>query len=167
MPPSSSQINENECLPWNMPSPDGHPCCNPIEQHDFFDTFHNLDMSKTVMPGSAQQLCFPDCASTVYSTSVTTAPFRKCDPANMGLSRLCKVSPSGSSGLVPQKWGEAVLDSYKNSPAGSVPQYISDIVQTTQGGDSIMGSPIQSLSFTVTVPGKKIELEYDLIVVTP
>ena len=54
---------------------------------------------------------YPDCASTVYSTRVTTAPFRKCDPANMGLSRLCKLSSRG--GPVPQKWGDAVLETYK------------------------------------------------------
>ena len=42
------QINDNECLPWNMPSPDGHPCCNPIEQHHFFNTLDNLDMSKVM-----------------------------------------------------------------------------------------------------------------------
>ena len=46
MPPP--KINDNECLPWNMPSPDGHACCNPIEQHDFFNTFDNLDMSKVM-----------------------------------------------------------------------------------------------------------------------
>lgn len=121
------KINDNECLPWNMPSPDGHACCNPIEQHDFFNTFDNLDMSKVM----GAELCYPDCASTVYSTRVTTAPFRKCDPANMGLSRLCKLSSRG--GPVPQKWGDAVLETYKKkSPAGSVPEYISDFVESGQ-----------------------------------
>ena len=63
MPPPT-QINKNECLPWNMPSPDGHPCCNPLEQHRFFNTFDSLDMSKVM----GAELCLPDCASTVYST---------------------------------------------------------------------------------------------------
>ena len=69
----------------------------------------------------------------MYSARVTTAPFRRCDAANMGLSRLCKPSSLGGGGPVPQKWGEAVVDSYKNSPTGTVPEYISDVVQRTQG----------------------------------
>ena len=65
--------NNNTCTPWNMPSPNGHRCCNPMEQKDFFETFGKLDMS--IVMGS--ELCLSDCASTVYSTKVTTAPFRK------------------------------------------------------------------------------------------
>ena len=69
--------------------------------------------------------------------SVTTVPFRKCDAANMGLSRLCR--PSRRGGPVPQKWGEAVLESYKNSLAGSVPEYVSDIVEGGTQGDGCHG----------------------------
>ena len=117
--------NNNTCSPWNMPSPDGHRCCNPMEQREFFGTFENLDMS-TVL-GSA--LCLPDCASTVYSTKVTTAPFRKCDEANMGLSRLCTIGKQSSGGgPVPQKWAENVLGSYGDPP----PSYISDTVKSAQ-----------------------------------
>ena len=76
--------------------------------------------------------CLPDCAGTVYSARVTTAPFRRCDAANMGLSRLCKPSSLGD-GPVPQKWRGAVVDAYKNSPAGNMPEYISEVVQSTQG----------------------------------
>ena len=121
------QINENSCLPWNLPSPDGHPCCNPLEQHQFFKTFGGLGTAS-----DAGLPCLPDCAGTVYSARVTTAPFRRCDAANMGLSRLCRPSSLGD-GPVPQKWGEAVVDAYKKSPAGNIPEYISEVVQSTQG----------------------------------
>ena len=122
----TQKINNNDCLPWNMPSPDGHPCCNPIEQHEFFKTFNNVELSEEM----GANLCFPDCASTVYSTKVTTAPFRKCDAANMGLSRLCKIG-HGTSGPVPQKWADAVLEAYKNSAEG-VPDYISEVLRSAR-----------------------------------
>ena len=131
--PHLRQINENHCLPWNLPSPDGHPCCNPLEQHEFFKTFGGLGTSEVAVASEAAgPVCLPDCAGTVYSARVTTAPFRRCDAANMGLSRLCKPSSLGDGdGPVPQKWGGAVVDAYKNSPAGKMPEYISEVVKRT------------------------------------
>ena len=117
--------NNNNCTPWNMPSPDGHRCCNPLEQQDFFDTFDQLDMSKVL----GAELCYPDCESTVYSTKVTTAPFRNCDQSNMGLSRLCTIGRQ-SNGPVPQKWADDVLRAYLNYSDGNIPNYISDTVRS-------------------------------------
>ena len=121
--------NGNACTPWNMPSPDGHRCCNPMEQQEFFETFGRLDMS--IVMGS--ELCLPDCAGTLYTTRVTAAPFRECDDANMGLSRLCRIERGTNGGPVPQKWAESVLRDYNNSP----PSYISDTVKSAlrQRGD--------------------------------
>ena len=45
----------------------------------------------------------------------------------MGLSRLCTIGRQ-SSGPIPQKWAENVLESYGESP----PSYISDTVKTAQ-----------------------------------
>lgn len=45
----------------------------------------------------------------------------------MGLSRLCTIGKQ-SSGPIPQKWAENVLESYGESP----PSYISDTVKTAQ-----------------------------------
>ena len=65
------------------------------------------------------ELCLPNCAETVYSVSVTSAPFRDCDQANLGLSPQCAID-LGPNAIKPHKWAEIVEAAY----GGIVPQYL-------------------------------------------
>ena len=61
-----------------------------------------------------------DCSETVYSTSVTVAPFRRCDLKNLGVSHLCDLA----SPTLPQPriWGHQVIQEYKEK--NKMPDYI-------------------------------------------
>ena len=63
-----------------------------------------------------------DCSETVYSTSVTVAPFRRCDLKNLGVSHLCDLA----SPTLPQPriWGHQVIQEYKEKNNGYLPDYI-------------------------------------------
>ena len=56
----------------------------------------------------------------MYSTSVTVAPFRRCDLKNLGVSHLCDLA----SPTLPQPriWGHQVIQEYKEK--NKMPDYI-------------------------------------------
>jgi hypothetical protein len=121
----SRKVNANGCVPWNFPSADDDmPLCKPIERHRFLTAFHTAETNKFVMNGMAR--CLPNCGGTTYEMTVTGAPFRQCDQANMGLTRLCDLSVS----LNPQKWGDLILNSYMHHGDGSIPDYIKNKIKT-------------------------------------
>jgi len=64
--------------------------------------------------------CLPNCGGTSYDITVTSAPFRQCDQANMGLTRLCDLDTK----LSPQKWADLILESYRHHGDGTLPEYI-------------------------------------------
>ena len=69
-----------------------------------------------------------DCSETVYSTSVTVAPFRRCDLRNLGVSHLCDLA----SPTLPQPriWGHQVIQEYKETH-NDLPDYIKNGVIIT------------------------------------
>ena len=52
--------------------------------------------------------CYPDCETTTYSVSTSSAPFRPCSSLNAGLSELCQYSNPPS----PPIWSAEVLEEY-------------------------------------------------------
>ena len=64
----------------------------------------------------------------MYSTSVTVAPFRRCDLKNLGVSHLCDLA----SPTLPQPriWGHQVIQEYKEKNNGYLPDYIQNGVPT-------------------------------------
>ena len=114
----SKRVNSNRCLPWNFPSADtGMPPCRPVERRDFLREFRHVEMSKVI----GTEVCLPDCGGTEYDVSISTAPFRRCDQANMGLSLLCRVDTP----VKPQKWGDMTRAEYKEkSDNGELPGFI-------------------------------------------
>ena len=123
----SRTVNDNGCVPWNFPSADeGMPLCKPVERHRFLKAFHSAETNKFVMGGMAR--CLPNCGGTTYEMTVTSAPFRQCDQANMGLTRLCDLNAD----LHPQKWGDLILNSYAHHGDGSIPDYIRNRIKSKQ-----------------------------------
>ena len=118
-------MNENGCVPWNFPSADeGMPPCKPMERHKFLHAFRTAETNNFVVGGMAR--CLPNCGGTSYDITVTAAPFRQCDQANMGLTRLCDIDVKHD----PQKWADLILDSYKLHGNGNVPDYIQKIIKS-------------------------------------
>ena len=77
-------------------------------------------------PRSECQDCLPDCQTTSFSLSASSAPFRPCSSLNRGLSKLCKYS----SDISPAMSSEQILQEY--SHLQKVPRYL----QKFQEGDS-------------------------------
>ncbi len=116
---------EERCFPWNFPIPDivEFRPCKPRERYEFLEHFRKIEMSKIV----GSEVCLPNCGGTTYTITSSSAPFRRCDQANMGLSLLCHL---GSS-IRPQKWGELARAAYRaRSSNGTIPDYIENLVGT-------------------------------------
>ena len=67
--------------------------------------------------------CLPDCSSTMYDSSVTTAPFRRCDYKNLGVSPLCSLN----SDIQPQIWSENLFKEYASADT-ELPEYVTNLV---------------------------------------
>ena len=108
------------CTPWNFPKTETMRICTPYEQHQFLTIFRQIDMTKIV----GSESCLPKCGGTDYEVQVTSAPFRRCDSANLGLSTLCHLGEP----IVPQMWGIQVQDLY--GKYDKLPDYITEQIQS-------------------------------------
>ena len=111
-------MKDLKCTPWNFPKNDSMRICTPYEQHQFLTIFRQIDMTKIV----GSESCLPNCEGTDYEVQVTSAPFRRCDSANLGLSTLCHLGEP----VVPQMWGSSVQDLYGKP----LPDYITEQIQS-------------------------------------
>ena len=78
-------MNQSDpCIPWYFPINDTSTArlCDPWEARSFRSYM-------TSIPYDTCDFCLPDCVTTMYSASVTAAPFRRCDYKNLGVSFLC------------------------------------------------------------------------------
>ena len=105
-------------MPWYFPSPPDQtaPPCDPWQSKEF------LNFMSTV-PDNKCEDCLPDCITTIYKSSATSAEFRRCDEKNAGNSLLCSLEPDLVA--VPPIWGQDVKEDYGNS-FGAMPNYVKD-----------------------------------------
>lgn len=66
------------------------------------------------IPDEACSYCLPDCEGTVYHTSTTSAPFRRCDVKNLGNSQMCSLNLN--SLINPPIWSHQVRKYYEGYP---------------------------------------------------
>ena len=64
------------------------------------------------------QHCLPDCEETHYTARLSSAPFRRCDYKNLGMTPICQLGDpeymSMSTGSInPPMWGGSVIDQYR------------------------------------------------------
>ena len=110
-----------KCYPWYLPAPEsGYTPCDPWQTKEF-NTFMEQIPDKTC------DYCLPDCQQTIYETSITSAPFRRCDAKNLGTSLLCNLDPDAVAN--PPIWAHQVLDDY-SSTLGVRPSYLSDSLES-------------------------------------
>ena len=118
------------CTPWFYPSADTN-MCDPWQTQTFLSAV--LDggagqFSERFLTSDFSSLakscghCLPDCVSTVYTSSVSATPLRRCDTKNIGLTYLCKFE--GDVPL-PAIWSHQVLSEYKKSyPEEDLPDFL-------------------------------------------
>ena len=76
------------------------------------------------VPSDTCNYCLPDCIRTIYSQSVTTQPFRRCDERNMQVSPMCSIL--NMDHIDPPMWGQQVYDSL-NATSSTLPDFMANI----------------------------------------
>ncbi len=111
------------CTPWYFPSEPGGKTqpCDPWQTQDFL-------AKMAAIPDDQCNHCLPDCITTVYETSVTSAHFRRCDNKNLGASPLCKLDVDKVA--LPPIWAQQVKEDYVNT-LGVMPSYIGQSLSQT------------------------------------
>lgn len=85
------------------------------------ERFRYIDMNKII----GTELCLPSCEGVEYQTSITSAPYRSCDQANLGLTEFCNIDMETQGAHM---WADLVLEDYKRAyPNGSMPSYLRHI----------------------------------------
>lgn len=112
--------SSDPCIPWYFPKNSSSLAriCDPWEAKTFKEHMSNISEAEC-------SYCLPDCSYTLYSASVTAAPFRRCDYKNLGTSYLCDFNKF----IKPPIWGQQVLDQYQKE-VDQVPDKISQLVET-------------------------------------
>ena len=109
----------NVCTPWYFPFQDNnYVICNP------FQNFRISEIMQNEVPMGQCSYCLPDCKRTIYSQSVTTQPFRKCDERNMEVTPMCSLL--NKEYISPPIWGQQVYDSFNVDPS-NVPDFLANI----------------------------------------
>ena len=67
--------------------------------------------------------CLPDCEETTYSTSVSSAPFRRCDYRSLGTSSVCKIFDDD---FEPRSFYQNVKKEYKSHGEDELPFHVKD-----------------------------------------
>ena len=115
------QIEEQDnikggCVPWFYPVTDTHVTrlCDPWQI-----TYFQEAMKK--IPESSCDHCHPDCDTTIYDSSISTAPFRPCDHTNLGVSQICNLI---NGNMNPPIWASDVVNEYEHLNPTGVPDYV-------------------------------------------
>jgi amiloride-sensitive sodium channel len=107
------------CTPWYFPSAESEiTVCDPWESAQFFEFMFNG------IPDDTCSYCLPDCSTTIYETSFTAIPFRRCDSNNVGVSTFCKLDDRNLPS--PTKFGQQVITEFENDTIPS-PRYVKKI----------------------------------------
>jgi hypothetical protein len=128
------------CVPWFFPTAaPGIAACDPWESVQFFDLMLNN------IPDDTCSYCLPDCSTTIYDTSITAVPFRRCDSSNVGVSKLCTLDNTKLP--FPTKFGRQVINEY--SDATVIPGFVRSIQSSERtfasaidGGDIFTKNPL-------------------------
>jgi len=107
------------CTPWYFPSSDNHfIICNP------FQNFRISQIMQNEVPPDTCNYCLPDCIRTIFSHSVTTQPFRRCDERNLEVTPMCSLL--NKDYIDPPIWGQQVYNSF-NATSSTLPDILSNV----------------------------------------
>ena len=135
------QMNDHPCTPWYFPFNDSSLAnlCDPWKARQFRDFMNSI-------PYDACDSCLPDCSTTLYTASVTAAPFRRCDYKNLGVSFLCNFEDQIQGKQIhPPIWGESVLNQYLDE-INTIPDYLQSLLRHSNkrffADEKAFGKPI-------------------------
>ena len=113
----SNNSSQRGCKPWFYPVREvGAGFCNPWRTSEFIH-----EMAK--MSTADCSHCLPDCNTTLYDASVSTAPIRHCDHTNLGSSGLCNLDKNLST-MNPSLLSNPVRNEFWISQIGMLPDYV-------------------------------------------
>jgi hypothetical protein len=109
----------NGCTPWYFPFSDN--------QFQMCDPYYTVDVWKIMqndVPVDQCKHCLQDCVRTIYTQSVSTQPFRRCDERNLYLTDFCVVDWDDAP--KPVIWGKQIMEQFlKNN--GKLPPYLENV----------------------------------------
>ena len=112
-----SGSSQRGCKPWFYPSREVDAgFCNPWRTSKFI-----YEMAKMSTANCSH--CLPDCNTTLYEASVSTAPIRYCDHTNLGASGLCNLDKNLST-MNPSLLSNPVRNEFWISQIGMLPDYV-------------------------------------------
>ena len=110
------------CIPWFYPRKNStlYEICDPWVTWTFQE---ELKIVADNVTGCKE--CLRDCSSTKYKSSISSAPFRKCDQTNIGVSPLCDLSEEDSNLMMmnPPIWKHEVRGEYEKFNGGDIPDF--------------------------------------------
>ena len=107
------------CIPWFYPVEDQYvyELCDPWQTSEFQTLLKNVSDNRC-------EHCLPDCRSTKFEATISSAPFKGCDRTNLGTSSLCDLSTNGSMMMNPPMWKQTVLDEYEKFNGLHIPHFV-------------------------------------------
>jgi hypothetical protein len=111
------------CTPWYFPIIDkDHVVCNPWEAQII-----SVIMQSQV-PSNQCDYCRPDCRRSIYSMTISSQPFRRCDERSLEVSPMCSVLRKNIP--KPEMWGKQVSEYLTEHPSASTPTLLSKITSS-------------------------------------
>ena len=110
----ASKFTNLDCIPWYFPplgESESAPICDPWDTQTFMQALRKA-------PRSECPDCLPDCETTSFALSASSAKLRPCTNLNKGLGTLCKYSSS----ISPSMSSEHILQEYAHLE--ELPDYI-------------------------------------------
>ena len=121
--------DDQTCIPWFFPSEEESiNICDPWQSVEFFKYMANIS-------DDSCSHCLADCSTTIYESSITTVPFRRCDSTNLGMSKLCNLG--NPLQIQPTIFGKQIGDEYlgtQNPPPSFIGNFESSIRQYQEEG---------------------------------
>ena len=113
-----NNLTKNECVPWFYPKGDEHifKLCDPWGMRTFQNLFQNINDEQC-------NHCLPDCRSTHYLTTLSSAPFGYCDRTNLMLSPLCDLSTKRMM-MNPPIWKHTIQREYETFNGKNQPEFM-------------------------------------------
>jgi hypothetical protein len=108
------------CTPWYFPINDkDHTVCNPWEAQNISIIMQNQ------VPSNHCDHCLPDCKRTIYSMTISSQPFRRCDERSLEVSPMCSVLRKNIP--KPEMWGRQVVEYFTKHPTNLSPTLLPKI----------------------------------------
>ena len=114
--------SKGDCKPWFYPVIEiKMGFCDPWQTKEYLQIMSEI-------PIGTCDFCLPDCATTIYDSSISTAPIRYCDHTNLGTSKICSVDPS-TSNTNPSILSEPIKNEYWKNKHGTLPDFVQPSIE--------------------------------------